>query len=139
MCEIVFDYKEQQPTQKSLTKAIGPSAKCLAAVKQYICKQYGETIEEWKFYGKKYGWQLKTLLKKRNLFFVIPYKTCFKIGFVFGDKAVKVIEESDMSDELIEQVLNAKKYMEGRGLSFVVKDKTYLEDIKKLIDIKIEN
>ena len=58
---------------------------------------------------------------------------------MFGDKAVQEIENSDISDELKKKVLNAKKYAEGRGLVVEVKDNTSISDIKKLIEIKINN
>ena len=102
--------------------------------------EYQENISnEWKFYGQKYGWQLKTLMKKRNLFFMIPSKDFFRIVFIFGDKAAAEIEKSGISAELINQVKNARKYAEGRGLPIEVYDGNYIPDIKKLIEIKIKN
>jgi len=50
-------------------------------IKKYLSEEYGELTEDWKFYGQKYGWQLKTLKKKRNLFFFIPVKDFFKLSF----------------------------------------------------------
>ena len=82
---------------------------------------------------------MKTFLKKRNLFFLIPYTSYFKIVFIFGDKAVAEIEDSDISKDLKSVVINAKKYAEGRGLPIDVNDDSYLSDIKKLIGIKINN
>jgi hypothetical protein len=139
MPEIIFNDKNKKPDDSLLAKKIGTNYKYLKELKEQINEKYGVTTEEWKFYGKKYGWQLKTLLKKRNLFFFIPYESSFRIVFVFGDKAVKEIENSDISENLKNEVRKAKKYAEGRGLSIEVKDGKHIEDIKKLIDIKINN
>jgi len=65
-------------------------------------------IQEWKFYGQKSGWILKTLRKKRNLFFFIPLEDSFQVSFVYGEKAVVVVEKSDLPQELITELKNAK-------------------------------
>ena len=70
---------------------------------------------------------------------MIPGESYYKIVFVFGDKAVKEIEKSDISDKMKSDVVNAKKYVEGRGLSIEVKNRKCIPDIKTLIYIKINN
>jgi hypothetical protein len=139
MPEIIFNDKNKKPDDSLLAEKIGRSFKYFEELRNHIGEKHGITTEEWKFYGQKYGWQLKTLSKKRNLFFFIPYESFFRIVFVFGNKAVKEIEKSDVSNDLKREVINAKKYAEGRGLSIEVKDDKYIADIKKLIAIKIDN
>ena len=56
---------------------------------------------------------------------------------MFGDKAVEQIGKSSIPKETIERLVNSKKYMEGRGLNFEIRDTTELETIKKLLEIKI--
>jgi hypothetical protein len=139
MSEILFNDKNEKPDENLLAEKIGVTFKYWVEIKKHIKEQYGNTTEEWKFYGNKYGWQLKTFYKKRNLFFLIPFEPYFKIVFVFGDKAVDEIKKSQISDNLKETVINAKKYAEGRGLAIEVKDEQYISDIKTLINIKINN
>ena len=59
--------------------------------------------------------------------------------FIFGDKVVKEIEKSNVADKYKSEVMNAKKYAEGRGLVIDVKEGKCITDIKKLIKIKINN
>ena len=139
MSEAVLNNKLITPDEKLLAKTIGANLEYWKNILKHVNNEYENITEEWKFYGKKYGWQLKTFLKIRNLFFCIPYDSCFKVVFIFGDKAVKEIERSDIANELISELVNAKKYMEGRGIAIDVKDNKYLSNIKKLIDIKINN
>ncbi len=139
MTEIVFNDKTQKPDEQLLSENLGDSFKVWQDITSHVKDAYDNITEEWKFYGQKYGWQLKTYLKKRNLFFLIPSKAYFRIGFVFGDKAVAEIEKSDVSEELKSIVKAAKKYAEGRGLPIEVTDQKYLPDIKELIEIKINN
>ena len=139
MSEIVFNDKSQKPNEPLLSENLGESFKVWQEIAAHVKETYDNTAEEWKFYGQKYGWQLKTFLKKRNLFFMIPSQAYFRVVFVFGDRAVAEIEKSDIAENLKIVVRNAKKYAEGRGLPIEVFDQKYLADIKKLIDIKINN
>ncbi|UCE48498.1 MAG: DUF3788 family protein, partial [Phycisphaerales bacterium] len=63
----------------------------------------------------------------------------FRISFVFGDRAVAAAEQSDLPKDLIETLKNARKYAEGRGLQVEVKGPSDVEDIKRLVEIKIDN
>ncbi len=139
MSEFIFNDKDIQPTDNLLSERIGKNFKYWSEIQKLVKSNYENTIEEWKFYGKKYGWQLKTLLKKRNLFFLIPSESYFRIIFIFGDKAVEEIKKSKISEELKNIVVNAKKYAEGRGLSIDIKGKNYISDIKTLLEIKVNN
>jgi len=62
-----------------------------------------------------------------------------KMGFVFGDRAVAVIEQSNLPKEIKEILRNAKKYAEGRGLSIEVESPEQIGIIRKLVGIKIQN
>jgi hypothetical protein len=139
MSASIFIDKSQQPDDQMLSDALGGTHQILEEIKKHLKSVYGEVIQEWKFYGEKYGWQLKTLRKKRNLFFIIPYDGYFTQGFIFGDKAISAIEDSDLPDDIKETLRNAKKYAEGRGLSIDVRSSEKIEIIKKLIEIKINN
>ena len=134
-----FGDKEKKPTTQKLTKALGNSNSLWKEIKENLKAEYGELTEEWKFYGQKSGWVLKTLLKKRNLFFFIPLEGFFRISFVFGDKAVAAVEKSKLPKKLIADLKNARKYAEGRGLNIDVKRSADVEHISKLVEIKVNN
>ncbi len=135
----MFTDKSIKPNNKSLSEVLGKSYKLWEDLKDSLEEGNGKLIEEWKFYGQKIGWTLKLLLKKRNLFFFAPYEKHFNIAFVFGDKAVSVIEQSDLPKNMIDELRNAKKYVEGRGLLIEVRKKSDLKKILKLTAIKIKN
>ncbi len=135
----VFADKSIQPDNDWLSQVLGEKGKFWEAIKKHIKEKHGDVTEEWKFYSVKYGWTLKTLLKKRNLFFFTPLNGYFRVGFVFGDKAVAVVEQSDLPGDIINELKNARKYAEGRGIVIVVKNQEDVENVKKLIDIKVKN
>ncbi len=139
MVTSVFDDKAAKPTAQKLSRALGESNGLWNQIKKHLRTEYGELTEDWKFYGQKSGWILKTLRKKRNLFFFIPLEGSFKVSFVFGDKAVAAVEQSDLPKDLIKTLKNARKYAEGRGLQIEVKTAADVENIKKLVAIKLDN
>ena len=135
----VFEDKAIMPDNKMLAKALGKSNRLWQDIKKHLKAEYGELIEEWKFYGQKSGWILKMLRKKRNLFFFVPIKDSFQVSFIFGDKAVAAVEKSDLPKKLITELKDARKYAEGRGLRIDVKSSADVENIKKLVEIKVNN
>ena len=139
MAVSIFEDKDTKPDDKMLAGALGKSNRLWLQIKKNLKAEYGELIEEWKFYGQKSGWILKTLRKKRNLFFFIPLKNSFQVSFVFGEKAVTAVEKSGLPQELITELKNARKYAEGRGLQIDAKDSADVKNIKKLVEIKVNN
>ena len=134
MTKNVFLEKAIKPTPALLAKALGARLKYWKELKAHV---QGSTVEEWKFYGKTIGWTLKLLLGKKNLFFVTACDGFFAISFVLGDKGVSIAQQSTLPEDLIQRLVNAKKYAEGRGIRIEVKLHHDLEQAKTLVDIKI--
>lgn len=128
--------KSLKPDDQILSVALGASFKSWTEIKNAITEEHGTTREEWKYYGAKSGWVLKLLLKKRNLFFLIPGDKHFTLGFVFGDRAVEAIEKSRLPAAMIREVKDARRYAEGRGLRIDVRNRTHVSHVLKLVDIK---
>ena len=139
MASSVFDDRADMPDDTRLEQILGESASLWAAIKQNITAEYGTATEEWKYYNARSGWLLKMLLKKRNLFFFVPQKDFFRMSFIFGDKAVAMVGQSDLPAEIIRSLVDARKYMEGRGVSLEVRHRTDMEHAIKLLRIKVEN
>lgn len=135
----VFIDKLAKPDDQALVRALGKTYPLWVEIEKQVATAHGESTEEWKYYGPKSGWTLKTLHKKRNLFFFTACYGYFRIAFVFGDRAVAQILISDLPKAMIEEVKNAKKYAEGRGLRVEVKTRRDVESVKKLIAIKVMN
>jgi hypothetical protein len=135
----VFTDKSKLPGDHDLTGALGEAKQLWDQLKTYVKEIYPDIIEDWKHYGKSSGWTMKLLKKKRNLFFSYPGQGYFVVVFVFGDKAVRAVENSSLPRDIVNTLKAAKKYAEGRGLQVTVKNHDDLEIVKKLITIKVEN
>ena len=88
--------------------------------------------------GNRVG-TLKLLLKKRDLFFFAPLKDSFLVAFVFGEKGVKAVGESDVPASVGVALKGARKYAEGRGVRITVTSRKDVKTILTLASIKVEN
>jgi hypothetical protein len=139
MTENSFLEKKQRPDLPGLKKALGDSFEIWENFLNELKKDYKFINEEWKYYGTKYGWSLKIYLKKRNLFFFTAGKNCFIIAFVFGDRGVKAVENSGLSPDLINKLVTAPRYEDGRGIKITVQKTPDIVQVNNLVKIKIEN
>jgi hypothetical protein len=135
----IFIDKSIQPDNKMLSDALGQSYLYWQEIKNRLESQFGSLTEEWKYYGATSGWTLKLLLKKRNLFFFAPCKKYFRIAFIFGDKAATAVEKSDLPAGIINELKNARRYVEGRGVRIEVKKKADIKNIILLANLKVQN
>lgn len=122
-----------------LSDALGAAYGIWNEIKSSIEKEYDGIVEEWKYYGATIGWTLKLLLKKRNLFFFSAHDGSFALAFVFGDKAEKEVEKSNLPERIKSELRNARKYAEGRGIRIEVKKRSQIPLIMKLVSIKVNN
>ena len=133
----IFMDKSQIPTDDDLRGALGDKYELWMAIRDRVFEKYPEGCEEWNFPGKKYGWSFRIKDKKRAIIYLLPRDQAFQAAFVFGGRAFDVIKESDVSAQIKSDLENAKVYAEGRGVRIPVPDRSTLEDIYRLIDIKL--
>jgi hypothetical protein len=134
-----FNNKQVMPDEAALAAELGETKEVLDQICRFIEEETGQLTREWKHYGQKSGWTLKLLSKKRNLLFVGPESGYFIIAFVFGDRAVEAVMKSQLPETIKNELFNARKYAEGRGIRFEIRDESLLENVKELIRIKVEN
>jgi hypothetical protein len=135
----IFTDKSIKPTEEGLETALGNTFNIWQNFTDFTKKQYPEVIEEWNFSGEKFGWSYRLKDKKRVLIYLLPRDKFFKVAFVFGQKATDKILQSEISESIKNEINAAKKYAEGRGIRIEIKDKSIVQDIEKLIDIKVSN
>lgn len=133
----IFMDKAVLPDEEALKSAISETFPLWQALKVYAYAKYPKATEEWFTSGKKYGWAFRVKDKKRAIIYLLPRNGYFKAAFMFGQKATDQIMASDIDDGIKAELMTAKVYMEGRGIRIDITVKNQLEDIRKLIDIKL--
>ncbi len=133
----IFMDKNSIPDNKELESGLNSTHKIWKQIIKMVLNKYPNGIQEWNYPGKKYGWSYRIKDKKRAIIYLLPREKYFKVAFVFGDKALRKILESDISKSIKEDLLNARKYAEGRGVSIDIIENCLMGDIEKLVDIKL--
>ncbi len=139
MTASIFDDQLVEPNEQMLSAELGEANGYFNEICLFIRERYESFIAEWKYYGKSSGWVLKLLVKKRNVLFIIPCRGYFRVSFTFGDKAVHEIMEKELPGFNKQELLNAKKYAEGRTIQFEVKTEDECRNVLVLIAIKLDN
>jgi len=140
MAMSLFDNKSKQPTEQMLAKAIGKQYQLWTEIAEYVIEKYPKAIKEWKYIAmKNYGWSFRIKDKKRNIIYLGPRDGGIMAAFVFGDKGVDAVQDSSLPQSIKDELLNAKRYPEGRGIRLQVRNKTDVANIKTLVDIKLAN
>jgi len=135
----IFMDKESKPKEKDVAEKLGRTYHLWVELEQFVFEKYPNGIAEWNYPGKKYGWSHRIKDKKRAIIYLLPRDKYFKVAFVFGQKATDLILESSITSEIKNELNQAKKYAEGRGIRVDIKNDLIIPDIKKLIEIKLAN
>lgn len=132
-----FPDKAHPPTARDVARVLGARAALWAALIERLEVAHGPLRLEWKHYGKASGWTLKIFKGSRNLCFVSPKDGAFVVAFVFGDRAVAAVERSGLPTELVEALVTARKYAEGRGVRVEVQSPADVDHILTLTAVKL--
>jgi hypothetical protein len=133
----IFEDKNVVPTNEDLSRVLAGAFSLWHAIKEFVSDSFPDVIEEWKHSGKNYGWGFRLRDKKRAIIYLTPSDGFFLFSMVLGEKATREAMSSKISKEIKEFIEAAPVYAEGRGFRIEVKDGTFIEDLKKLILIKL--
>jgi len=111
-----FEDKAVVPSESMVAEALAESYPLWQEFLTYVNESFPSVTTEWKHYGKASGWVLKTLSKKKNLFFFTPLAGCFRIRFGFGEATATNAEASDLPEVIKEALRTATHYTEGRSI-----------------------
>lgn len=132
--------KLQPPTKTEVAAALGSAAPLWDEIVDRITKDEAITAQEWKgVCVNKYGWSLRLIHKKRNIVYFSPCAGCFRVAFVFGDKAMQAVRKASFPGPIATIIDSAPKYPEGTGVRLLVKRRGDLLPISKLAHIKCAN
>ncbi len=133
----VFEKKTKMPDDADLSQALGDLFFIWKNIREFVLANAPDISEEWNYSGKSLGWGFRLRNPKKVIVYLIPSEGYFKIGFVFGPAATEEVMRSTVSDEIKTIIDSAVVYAEGRGFRIDVKDESMLEDLFKLIRIKL--
>lgn len=78
--------------------------------------------QDWKHYGKKYGWKLKVHDGAKTLFELSVAPGSFRIGMAVRERELLALREDSSLEPRLGGLLDADKAKEGWGIKLVVED-----------------
>jgi len=135
----IFQDKTITPTDNNLVEKLDSTYNLWIQLQNFVLSKYPDGLSEWNYPGKKYGWSFRIKDKKRAIIYFLPRDKYFKVAFVFGQKATDIVLASDIIPEIKTELMQARKYAEGRGIRIDIINNLRIPDIKKLIEIKLAN
>jgi hypothetical protein len=133
---ILLTDKEIYPTDELIFSIIGDKKHLWNSIMDYMNNSYKDSMGQWNFYNDGKRWLYKMVHKKKTVFWAGILNDTFRITFYLGNKAEPIIENSDLPQSIKEEFRTAKRYGLIRPVSFIINDKTDVDNVLKMIDIK---
>ncbi len=134
----IFMDKSLPPDDLKLMEALGEQFRAWLDIRAYALAVNPAAAEEWHYSGLKFGWSFRIRDSKRVLIYLLPRDRYFMAAFVFSEKATIKAFESDISMDVKGIIESVRVYAEGRGFRLEIRNATRVNDIKKLVDFKLD-
>lgn len=134
-----LDDLSAEPNPEQLYAALEGSADAWTALETWLTQSAGVDKMERFSSGKKYGWTVRAGIGKRNIVYLIPQHGSFLVGFVLGDRGMSAVRKASLSEHILRVISSARRYGEGTGFRLAVECLSDLDDIKTLVQIKIQH
>lgn len=134
----VFHDESRFPTDDELRHVLGNShaswIQLLCLVRDSIAN-FGEV---WKYTGGKTGWALRLVHQDRVVLYLTPQPRQFVVSVALGERAVAAACAAQLSAGVLNAIVTAPRYPEGRGIRITVHDGRDLATLTRLAKIKCE-
>jgi hypothetical protein len=132
----VLSDKSGIPTDDYIFSIIGERKVHWLTIMKYLAENYPDAAGSWNYYNDGKQWLFKLVRKKKTVFWSSILSDTFRITFYLGNKAETIIESSDLPQSIKEEFKTAKRYGSIRPVTIKIMDKTDVDNILKMIDIK---
>lgn len=126
------------PSDSDLKEALGNTFHIWNSIKDFTLQNVPKAAQEWKYASAKFGWGFRISDSRRVLVYLLPRDGFFRVGLVFGPRAVEAVLTADISAEIKKELFKARAHTEGKGIRIEVRTGEPLADIKELVRIKLQ-
>ena len=136
----ILNDKLLKPYDELIYSIIGDAELIWKQTFSYLLDNSKDILINWKYSDCGKYWVCITQKKKNTIFRLrILKKNSFSMAFPFGDKLEPIILQSELPDSIKRDFINAKKYNSTRYITIEVEDSKDIDNVKKLIEIKLNN
>lgn len=138
MEQAILNDKSLKPNDEIIFSIIGYAKSLWKQTFSYLFDHSKNISVNWKYSDCGKYWVCVALKKKNTIFRLrILKKNSFSMAFPFGDKSEPMILRSNLPESIKNDFLNTKRYNATRYISIDVEDSNDLENVKKLMDLKL--
>lgn len=134
---LVLSDKTKIPTDEYIFSIIGDKKTLWLAIMDHVSENYNDAVGAWNFYNDGKQWLFKMVRKKKTIFWAAILTDTFRITFYFGDKAEPALLSSDLPRGIKDGFLSAKRYGLIRAITIKVRDNDDVDNILKIITLKV--
>ncbi len=128
--------KDHQPDDEALAAILGRSKLHWDAVLAHLRAEYPALSHDWKFYGKKHGWQLKVMGKRKAFLYMIPHQGSFLAGMALRPAELERLRSARVPAALIAEIEAEKAYPEGQPARLEVRTKPHFSALLRLLSVR---
>jgi hypothetical protein len=125
------------PSAEELAAVLGAAKPHWERLLARLASECNLTEGEWHSYSPKAGWALRLKAKKRNIVYLAPCRSAFRVMFILGDRAVRAARQSTLPRAVVQLVEKGKRYPEGTAVRFEMTGGNHIPAIVKLAGIKL--
>ncbi len=133
-----FTDKAHQPTPEEIFAAIGSGQTAWQQLVEFIRASYSAQ-EEFRFYGKNYGWALRFRKSGKALVSLYPTAGGFTVQVILSAADTEKALTLKLGKRVQQAIAQANPYPEGRWLFIPVKSAKDVRDIQRLLALKGES
>jgi hypothetical protein len=131
----IFTDKAYAPTEEQISEAIGSRCAGWEEILQVIREGYSHQ-EDWRFYGKNYGWALRFRKSGKALASLYPAEGGFTVQLILSQAEVDQAHGLKLGKHARHIIEQARPFPEGRRVFVPVKSGKDMRDIQQLLALK---
>lgn len=134
----VFTDPSVEPSIELLSEVLGEKLTWWMHIRAYAIDNYPHVTEVWRYYNDGKQWLYRMLQKKNTIFWMTVVVDTFKVTFYFGQKAIPVIMESTLPEEVKQEFLTNPSFGKIKYISVRMADTSDVELVLQLVDLKVK-
>lgn len=131
----IFTDKAHAPTAEQIFEAIGSRRAAWEEMLQVIRECYARQ-EDWRFYGKNYGWALRFRKSGKALLSLYPAEGSFTVQLILSQADVDTAHGLKLGKHVRQVIEQAHPFPEGRWVFVPVQSEKDLRDVQQLLALK---
>ena len=131
-----FTDKSHLPTSDEIQAMLGSQWQAWQELNQFVIESYACT-GELKYYGKNYGWAVRYRKNGKALLSLYPAQDGFTVQIILSEGEIVQARQNGLAQGGLRAIEAANPYPEGRWLFIPIQSSQDLQDVKKMLAIKV--